>query len=230
MNSFMRSSCATVAVAAVADPALVGAARASQPLDRAQRRDDAVLVEAPAPVGAAVARAPHRRDLAAGAPARRRRRRCRRGGSSRSWRMIRARVDPVAHVERHAEVLGRVEPLQVVHVVGDGRARPRLREQVEVPRLARGGAGAAAASRRCAARPRCAGRGSAPSISRSRSRGVVEQRQRLVGVAGEHDLVEALDARRRAAAASRRRRRGAPTATGVASRTRSANGRLSAST
>ena len=71
-------------------------------------------------------------------------------------------------------------------------------------------AGAAAARCRCAAPPRCAGRGSRPSSSRSRSLASREHRQRLVGVRGDHHLVEALGALPPPPAQrSRRGRRGA---------------------
>ena len=104
----------------------------AEPLGGAQRRPDAVLVEPPAPVGAAVVGPPLARDLlpaALGDHAL--------GGEDRVGVVDRAdhrrRIDRLGQVEGDEEVAIGPERLQAVHVVGHRRPACRPIGQVVVP-------------------------------------------------------------------------------------------------
>ena len=101
------------------------------------------------------------------------------------------RVDRLGAVQGDTEVAVGVEALQVVHVVGDGAQRLGLAQQVKVPRRARAAAareqGGVGVQHRLVVLvgDRAEHLALAPG-------GVAQQRERLVGVGGDHDLVEAL--------------------------------------
>ena len=82
-----------------------------------------------------------------------------------------------------------LQPLQVVHVVGDGAQRLGLAQQVEVPGGARetaaGEQGGVGVEDRLVAL--VGDRAEHLALARG---GVAQQRERLVGVGGDHDLVE----------------------------------------
>ena len=123
--------------AAVGDRALVEGAHAgtaSRPSAATARcgARDAVLVEAPAPVGAAEVRAVAPADLAVallGRLALDGVDRVRVGDRADDLR----RVDRVGAVEGHAVLVLGVERLQAVHVVRDGGRTARVRDEVVVP-------------------------------------------------------------------------------------------------
>jgi hypothetical protein len=104
--------------------------------------------------------------------------------------------DRLGAVERHAEVAVGHEPLQVVHVIGDGAQRLGLAQQVEVPRRAR--PAATGQQRAVGVEHRLVvlvgDRPEQLALLRAR---VAEHRERLVGVGGDHHLVEALGLRSR---------------------------------
>ena len=168
----------------------------AEPSRRSQRRrdalaaGDAVLVEAPAPVGAAVVRAVLAADLDVA-----RLRGLALGREDRVRVGDRAddlvRVDRLAAVERHAELALGAQRLQAVHVVGHGRLAGRLVEQVIVP--ARPRAAPAREHPRVGVQHRLVGLvGDRAEQLVLAVRGVGQQRQRLVGVRRHHDVVEAL--------------------------------------
>ena len=156
----------------------------------AQRADDAVLVEAPAPVGAAVVGAAHAADLGVAAL----------GGDAlggvdgvvvlEAPQHLR-RVDFLAAVERDQVLALGPQPLQVVHPVGDGAAARRPVGEVEVP--ARPGGAPPRQQRGVGVEDGLVALvGDRAEDLALGLAGVGEHRQRLVGVGGDHDLVELL--------------------------------------
>ena len=103
-----------------------------------------------------------------------------------------ARVDRLLPVQGEEVLAPRLEPLQVVHPVGDRGAAGRLGRRGGSSSSTRRRAGAASARRRCGAPPRSAGRGSRRGLRAPPRSGRPSMRQRLVGVGGDDDAVEAL--------------------------------------
>ena len=193
-------------------PAIVGRRR-RQLAAGPQRAPDAVLVKAPAPVGAAVVRAARAADLRPAAL---------RGEPGAGVDGVvepvladhRRRVDPLGEVERHQQLAVGAQRLEAVHVVGDRRPPGGLRHQMAVPRRPGAAAARQQATRPCAGRRRCARTGSRPGPRAPRATG------RRASPAPDRSARPAPPRRsarcRRRSRPPPRRRRGGPPAPGCA--------------